>query len=116
MSWAERRAHNKALKEAEMARWRAEQGQGASPLPEPQSGPPYTKPVPPKPAAKNAAAKVFGANDVIQYDNGIVTASPTVSSRMYGNRFNTNMGSGLPATQTITALQFYVLYGCWCWY
>ena len=45
---------------------------------------------------------------LIRYDNGVSNALPTVSSHMYGNRFNTVSGMALPTGGTLTMASFYL--------
>jgi hypothetical protein len=47
----------------------------------------------------------------IQYDNGVLTAIPGVTSLCYGNRFNTAAGNPLTASGTITQLSWFMTSG-----
>ena len=51
-----------------------------------------------------------GPGTTIIYDDGIVTAAPSVSSFMYGNQFNTFSG-GTVASHSVTRMSFYIVAG-----
>jgi len=49
------------------------------------------------------------AMGTIMYDDGIVTATPTVTSFCYGNQFNTWSGNPAMANGSVTAMSFYMM-------
>lgn len=69
------------------------------------------------PATRPAARPQSGfranpeAMGTIIYDNGIVTATPGISSYMFGNRFNTGAGVPVLASGTLTQLSFFIVTG-----
>jgi len=48
---------------------------------------------------------------LIQYDDGVVTAVPALTSFSYGNQFSTAAGSPVNANGSVTQLQFYMASG-----
>ena len=79
--------------------------------------PPQTLTVQSRPVAAGQTNPIIMAplapsSTQLNYDDGIVTASPGTSSFMYGNRFDTADGSGpIADTATVSNIQFFIVTG-----
>ncbi len=99
---AERLAYNRALKQ-QIESTHIQTSQPESP----------TRRVPrtePTSAGKSGGVTSAAATSTIQYDTGVFTASPTITSFCYGNQFNTNNGVQLDQA-SVTALSAFIATG-----
>jgi hypothetical protein len=71
-------------------------------------GTPSSQALPTPVSASRVAPTAIGT---IIYDNGVVTATPSISSYMFGNQFNTRNGNPVLATGTVTQMSFFILTG-----